>query len=436
MLLDYIIRHADNDRRPYLEVEVLGRPILGLLDSGATCTIVGASGWKFLENLGLKLLPSDGQSCTVANGETCYVLGKVSVPFKLVDRVCLIDVMVLPQLSHRLILGIDFWLELGVVPNLNRDVWHFGTDSPRQDIGAICEETELSNRQKLLLNDLLDREFSKMGTSLGLTSNVEHEIITDSPPIKQRYYPVSPYRQKLIDEELKKMLDADVIEPSRSGWSSPVVLIPKKDGTHRFCVDYRRLNAVTKKDAYPIPYVSAILDRLRNARYLSSLDIKSAYWQIPVKESSRELTAFTVPGRGLFQFKRMPFGLTNAPATFQRLIDSVLGADLEPYVLVYLDDIVVISPDFDTHLETLGKVFDRLHRAGLTVNREKCQFCRSELRYLGYVVDRQGLRVDPEKVEALLGVSSPVNVTQVRSFVGMASWYRRFIPSFSSLMVL
>lgn len=130
---------------------------------------------------------------------------------------------------------------------------------------------------------------------------------------------------------------------SHSPWSSPILMVPKKGGTFHFCVDFRRLNKVTKKDAYPIPFVSAILDRLRGAKYLSSLNIKSAYWQILMSAASREYTAFTEPGRGLFHFLRMPFGLTNSPATCQRLIDRVLGPDLEPFVFVYLDDIIVIS---------------------------------------------------------------------------------------------
>lgn len=433
-ILNYIIAHAANDQRPYLAVKVFGRTILGLLDSGATCTIVGVDGWRILQELGMRSSKSDNLTCTVANGETCRALGKVAVPLELMGRICVIDVLIVPELSHGLVLGMDFWLRMGIVPDLGRNEWHFGDGSKEHEIASVCVESDLTEQQKTDLRRLLDDKFGRMDTSLGLTTLVEHEILTDSPPIKQRYYPVSPHRQAIIDEELQKMLDSDVIEPSKSGWSSPVILVPKKDGTYRFCVDYRRLNSVTKKDAYPIPYVSAILDSLRNSKYLSSLDIKSAYWQISVKESSRECTAFTVPGRGLFHFKRMPFGLTNAPATFQRLIDTVLGADLQPYVLVYLDDIVIISPDFRTHLEILTKVFDRLHAAGLTLNREKCQFCRPELRYLGYIVDKYGLRVDPQKVEALLSVPSPKNVSQVRSFIGMASWYRRFIPSFSQLV--
>ena len=257
--------------------------------------------------------------------------------------------------------------------------------------------------------------------------------MTSSDPIKQRYYPVSPVMMRHIDAELEKMLADDIIEPSSSPWSSPILLVPKKDSGYRFCVDYRKLNQVTKKDAYPIPYVSSILDRLRGAKYLSSLDIKSAYWQIPVSPCSREYTAFTVPGRGLYQFRRMPFGLSNAPAVWQRLIETVLGADLEPFVFVYLDDIIVISECFEDHLSILKKIFERVAAAGLTLSRDKCQFCRYELRYLGYVVDRRGLRVDQEKVSAILSIKTPTCVSELRSFLGMASWYRRFVRDFSSI---
>ena len=153
-------------------------------------------------------------------------------------------------------------------------------------------------------------------------------------PIKQRFYPVSPFKQKIIDDEVDEMLKLGVIEPSKSPWSSPVCLVRKKDDSYRFCIDFRKLNSKTKKDAYPIPYISAILDRLRDGRFISSIDIKSAFCQVPLSEASREYTAFTVPGRNLYQFKRMPFGLTNAPATFQRVVDRVLLADLENHVMV------------------------------------------------------------------------------------------------------
>lgn len=159
------------------------------------------------------------------------------------------------------------------------------------------------------------------------------------------------------------MLSLGVVEPSLSAWSSPIMLLDKPDGSKRFIVDFRAVNTVSSKDAYPLPQVTSILDRLRDARYLSSLDIKSAYWQIELEENSKEKTAFAIPGRGLYQFVTMPFGLCGAPATWQRFVDTVLGFDLEPHVFVYLDDIIVVTSSFEKHLEVLSEIFRRTRAA-------------------------------------------------------------------------
>lgn len=413
----------------------MGFPILGLLDSGASRTIVGLPGYELLRNFGYKLI-NNKTNCTVANGQRCVSIGYMQIPITLMDKSRLIDVLVLPALSHQLILGIDFWKAMAIVPDLKQDVWHFVEESEVTRIDSIIDETFLSVEQRSRLNDLVQEKISLMGTGLGCCTAAEHviELEPGTKPVKQRYYPVSPFKQKIIDEQLEEMLSLGVIEKSKSPWSSPVCLAKKKDGSYRFCIDFRVVNSKTRKDAFPIPYMSAILDRLRNAHFLSSIDIKSAFWQVPLSESSKEYTAFTVPGRGLFQFCRMPFGLTNAPATWQRIVDNVLGADLEENVMVYLDDIIVISKTFEDHLRLLGIVLDRLREAGLIVSLDKCHFCRPELQYLGYVVDRYGLRPDPQKVAAIINISPPKNVTEVRRFLGTASWYRRFIPNFSSVV--
>lgn len=429
--LDYILTSAKGDGRPYVVVSVLGVKITGLLDSGATHTIIGSTGIPILRQLGFKWKERAESCCTIANGEKCAMLGSVCVPMEMEGRSRVINVLVVPSVKHALILGVNFWKEMGIVPDLLSGKWKFATTDVSEV--QVHASRALTSHQQSELDNIMDGYSKKMGVGFGGTQLVEHVIETDSSPIKQRYYPVNPIMQRIIDEELDKMLEMGVVEPSSSGWSSPVLMVPKKDGTHRFCVDFRKLNAVTKRDAYPLPYISAILDRLRNATYLSSLDIKSAYWQVPVAQESRDYLSFTVPGRGLFRFCRMPFGLHNSPATWQRLIDKVLGPELEPFVFVYLDDIIVVTSTFEEHCQILKEVLDRLSKANLRLSLEKCQLCRSELKYLGYVVNEHGILVDPEKVSAILNLPTPTNVSGVRRLVGMASWYRRFIRNFASV---
>jgi len=204
-------------------------------------------------------------------------------------------------------------------------------------------------------------------------------------------------------------------------------MICKPNEAYRFCLDFRKLNSVSKKDAYPLPYMNAILDKLRSSRYISTIDLSQAYFQIPLEKNSRELTAFTVPGRKLFHFTRMPYGLTGAPATFQRLLDKLIGPEMEPHAFAYLDDIVVVTPTFEEHLEWLRRVLNRIREAGLTINPDKSKFCRSSVKYLGFLVQKEGLKVDPDKTVAILHYPPPRNIRQLRRFIGMASWYCRFI---------
>lgn len=431
----YILDHAIGDERPYLNVDVLGRKLLGLLDSGASTTVIGSQGWTLLKDLGLKLETGQKLTCRVANGQRCEALGHCMVPFRVRDRLRVMKVLVIPQVPHTLILGADFWKKMGIVPDLRHNEWYFSNIPETIDVvDHIRSQPHLTRMQQTRLNALLERNLALIGNGLGCTDVTAHVINATGPPIKQRYYPLSPVMQAHVNKELDEMMKLGVIEKSKSPWSSPIVLVKKKNGDYRFCVDFRKLNAVTEKDGYPLPYVNHTLDKLKDAHYLSTVDIKSAYWQVPVSEESRKYTAFTVPGQGLFQFRRMPFGLHNAPATWQRLIDSVLGPELEPYVLVYLDDIVIVTKTFEEHLKILEEVFKRLRDAKLTISIEKCHFCRPELKYLGYVVDKNGLHCDPDKVKAMLEIPPPNTVKEVRSVIGTFSWYRRFIPDFSTLI--
>ena len=290
--------------------------------------------------------------------------------------------------------------------------------------GLTQEEAE---QVRKLLVEYAD-VFSRGSEDLGRTDLVKHHIRTgDTIPIKQ-----PPGRMPLtLREEAKKaveeMVQQKVIEPAEGPWSSPVVLVRKKDGGIRFCVDYRRLNAVTHKDSYPLPRNDETLEALGGSEWFSTLDLKSVYWQVELAEEDREKSAFSA-GAGLWQITVMPFGLCNAPATFERLMDRVLkGVELST-ALVYLDDILVHAKSFETHIAKLKVVLERLRQAGLKLSPKKCSLLRRQVRYLGHILSQHGVTVDGEKIQVVLDWSTPTAVKQVRSFLGLCSYYRRFWP--------
>ena len=268
---------------------------------------------------------------------------------------------------------------------------------------------------------------------LGRTSLVEHTIDTgDARPIKQPPRRVPIAMRGVVDEEINKMLESDVIRPSSSPWSSPIVLVRKKDGSVRFCVDYRRLNDKTRKDSYPLPNISEILDSLSGASWFSVVDCHSGFWQCAMAEDDRSKTAFATHG-GLYEFNVMPFGLANAPATFQRLMELVLQGVPWEKRFIFLDDLLAPGNSFSVAVENLKLMLTRLQRANLKLKPTKCQLFQRSVKYLGHIVSGDGVRCDPDKVSAVWDWPTPICVTDIRSFVGLASYYRRFIPNFSSV---
>lgn len=189
------------------------------------------------------------------------------------------------------------------------------------------------------------------------------------------------------------------------------MMVKKKSGEFRLCFDGRKLNSMTKPDAYPLPFVQDVLDNLRDARYISSIDLRKAFWQIPLDEESASRTAFAVPRSGLFEFTGLHFGLRNASQTLQRLMNNIFGP--EPNVLVYLDDIVITSKTFSQHMSLLRVVCRRLREANLTVNLDKCNFCHPSITYLGYIIEKSGLHTDPSKVQAIVDLARPTNSTDL-----------------------
>lgn len=244
---------------------------------------------------------------------------------------------------------------------------------------------------------------------------------------------VSPPRQAHITKHLQEMLEDGIVVPSRSPFSSPVTLTPKSDGAYRFCIDYRVLNAITKKDAYPLPNQDDLLAALSRYRYFAKLDLKSGYWQIPIAPEDREKTAF-VTQEGLFEFTVMPFGLCNAPAAFQRAMNAALAGLLNRVCFCYMDDLLIGGRMVEELAENLYLVLKRLLKEeGLAVNLKKCLVGFTRLPFLGHIVSADGLEPDPKKVQAVHGFPAPKNVWELRRFLGLAGYYRKFIPNMSSI---
>ncbi len=275
--------------------------------------------------------------------------------------------------------------------------------------------------------------FSKGEGDLGCTNLITHEIpLTDHTPVRQPYRRLPPSQYEAVKAHVKQLLDSKIIRESSSPYSSPIVVVTKKDGTLRLCVDYRQLNAKTRRDAYPLPRIEESLDALSGARYFSTLDLASGYNQVAVEESDKNKTAFCTPF-GLFEWNRMPFGLCNAPCTFQRLMERLFSDQRNQSVLLYLDDVIVFSSTVQWHLQRLEEVFSQLSGQGLKVKLSKCHFFQKKVKYLGHVVSEEGVSTDPDKVEAVKEWQRPKHLADLKSFLGFASYYRRFVEGFAKV---
>lgn len=231
---------------------------------------------------------------------------------------------------------------------------------------------------------------------------------------------------------LIEMEATGVIRPSKSPYASPVVVVTKKYGSLRLCIDYRKLNSCSTRDAFPLPRIEEALEALGQAKFFSTLDLTSGYWQVEVAEHDKHKTAFSTP-MGLFEANRMPFGLQNAPSTFQRLMTFCFGDLNFTHLLIYLDDLIIFSKTFDEHLEQLQLVFDRLQQHGLKLKPSKCQLVRKEVQYLGHLVSAEGVRTDPEKISKVKDWVRPTNRKEVLQFLGFAGYYRRYVNGYSTL---
>jgi transposase InsO family protein/predicted aspartyl protease len=293
---------------------------------------------------------------------------------------------------------------------------------------------ELTADQRRITLELIEdfvESFSTGPFDIGRTDLLEHSIDTgNSRPVREPLRRHAQAHLEFIDAHVEKMLDEGIIERSSSPWASNLVLVTKKTGELRVCVDYRRLNSLTVKDAYPVPRIDSCLDALAGSAWYSNFDLRQGYWQCKIKEQDKSKTAF-ITRKGLFQFCVLPFGLCNAVSLFQRLQDKILAGLNWFSCLVYLDDIAVFATTFEQHIERLRAVMERIRDAGLKFNPDKCRLMQRTIEFLGYVIGANGVAPDPGKVKAVVEWPTPEQTSEVRSFLGLASYYRRWVEGFS-----
>lgn len=301
---------------------------------------------------------------------------------------------------------------------------------------AVNVGGNLTNEQLADLSTLIHcniQAFSING-ELGSTNILTHkiELTEEARPFRE------PHRRRPkthVDEakkQVEEMLREGVIEESNSPWASAYLLVKKKNGKMRMCIDFRRLNSMTKKSSYPLPNIDECLENLAGKRYFSNLDLASGFWQIPVDESSREYTAFRTE-EGLFHFKKMPFGLCNAPASFQKMVNVLFTGLKGMSMQIFIDDICIATYDWNEHLQMLDKIFKLLIQANLKLKADKCTFGAEEVTFLGHILSANGIRQDPEKLKAITCLPPPANVNELYRILGMLGYYRRFVPNYSML---
>lgn len=439
------------NKRYYIEATVGGLPMTVLLDQGCSATIIKSSYWYELQKKGIHLRPISSNA-RMANGSLSEIVGVAKIPINIGKQTWTGDCYLVKHLAFDAIIGINTLKELRAIIDFGYGTLTIGNTTMLETLPVIelaaTEPTEENNQEILckISSDIATKDKQKVFADFlnewinhfklcpGKTDVITHKIYLNDnnmPPIKQRYYNYSPATQAIIQEKVDKLLRKGIIEPSDSPWSSPLVVVKKKDGSNRLCVDFRKLNSVTRKNGFPLPHIHQILDQLKDAKYVTSLDLVSGFNQIAMDPDSKPLTAFSL-NNAHFQYVRMPFGLHSAPSTFQACMNKVLSPVLYKSAWVYLDDVLIASPSFDKHIQHVRQVFQLLFDAGLTINWKKSFFLRSHTEYLGFVIGGGQIRVSRSKVEAIENFPRPLNVKQLRGFLGLSGWYRRFVDNYAT----
>ncbi|KAL5553968.1 hypothetical protein UlMin_041370 [Ulmus minor] len=433
-------------------------PAYVLIDSGATHSFASKMFASRIDRFHYK---SDGMfSTTLPSGEvmlsTCWLH---AVPMIVDDRELFVNLIVLDMHDFDVILGMDWLSKYNatidcrkrrvIFEPMGEEKFKF-VGKPKKSgtpiISALKAKKMLSNGCVGYLAHIVDttidailkpedvhvvRNFLEVfpedlpGLPPDREIEFEIELLPGTSPISKAPYRMAPAELKELKEQLQELLDKKFIRPSYSPWGAPVLFVKKKDGTLRMCIDYRELNKVTIKNKYPLPRIDDLFDQLQGAAIFSKIDLRSGYHQLKIRESDVPKTAFRTR-YGHYEFLVMPFGLTNAPAAFMDLMNRVFKEFLDKFVVIFIDDILIYSKTREDHEAHLELVLQRLKEHRLYAKFKKCEFWIEQVTFLGHVISKDGVSVDPSKVEAVSNWPRPTTVTEIRSFLGMAGYYRRF----------
>ena len=414
--------------RPSVNLKINGIKIGCLLDTGAKISVIEL---KLLNRIGIYKIKESDISIKCANESQLQIVGKVNIKVELNNLYKKIDFYVAKKISPAVIGGINlldlFNIRLKFNP-VNEIKESLNSIEPNNNSYKIEIQNDV-NIQNILKE--YDDIFMKHKWDVGKTELIKHEILTNSKPIV-----MNPRRQpyhliEKINKNVQEMEDNGIISKCESPWNSPLVCVKKRDKDDiRICLDYRALNDVTERPIFPIPNTQEMLDTLQGARFFTSLDLGNAYYQVELDENSKLKTAFSTQN-AQYCFNRMPFGIAAAPATFQKLMNSVLGSLNWKEAVVYLDDILIFSSSLNEHYKRIRNVLDRIRKANLKISPTKCHFLKEEIKFLGHVINKSGIRTDENKIDSIKHFERPKCIKKLRSFLGLTNYYRKFIKDYS-----
>ncbi|GFV49100.1 retrovirus-related Pol polyprotein from transposon 297 [Trichonephila clavipes] len=429
---------------PYVPILLNETFITALWDTGAKKSFISEDVYRKYFSYRPRQKTKD--RVMTAQGAPCCHLGRVELQIRIREFQKIWEIQILNNMQYQYILVIDFMKESKLTLDFDQKSLIIPDDQIKQlpkvekPVEIHLSDTKLSEGQKQKLRNLFIGFKGLFSDQPGLTHVLYHEIDTGGKgQVVSRAYRYDKVKQGIIDYHIEKMLQEGTIRPIKSPYVSPVVLMRKNNGLppdspepYRFAIDYRKLNAITKYPRYPLPVIDDLITNIPHTGIMSTLDLKSGYFQLGISPKDIQKTAF-ITRNGTFAFLKMPFGLSGAAPNFQKAIDIILKPVTGRFVMVYMDDVTITSPSFNEHKNHLNQVFRLLRDAGLALNKEKCHFARDKLKYLGLIISKEGIETEYSKVKAIAEMKPPQNNKEVSNFLGMVGWYPKFIPHYEDI---